>query len=221
MTVPIQAPQYSVEPPAPYAVVRPPLTPREKKGAFWAGAVGFNLLTLGFTLVIMPIMIGFFGAFFSVLMNVAAGDSGEQGTGFLAMLGVMRSIDVGFVVIIGVAIVLIGLAIMTGAIFLSRSILRSHGVNRPRAVTWSGAGIAIAGSWIVGWIPGFIVPFATGPFASMGMDGTTTAISGGLLGVILGIAFAGVIGWLSWWWMSHVFRPALRIDAASAVNIQE
>ena len=221
MTDPNQPPQY-VAPPMVYQTVRrPPLTPREKRGAFWAGAVGFNVLTIGFTLVIVPVAVALFGAFFTFLTNMIARNSDELSTGFLAMLGVMRSIDVGLVAVIGIAIVLVGLAIMAGAIFLSRSVLRSHGVNRPAAVTWAGAGVAIAATWVLGWIPGLITQFVSFPLSAMEVDGVTSGIVMGIFGVLLGVVFAGVIGWLAWWWMAHAFRPATREVPVVQTAIQE
>ncbi len=203
-------------PPAAYrAPTRPPLGRREKRGAFWAGAVGFNLLTLGFALVIIPIVVGLFGAFFGAVIESIARSSDELSTGFLTMLSVVRSIDFGLVTIIALAVAVVGLAIMTGAIFLSRGILRSHGVNRAWPVTWAGAGIAIGATWIIGWVPSVSTQFAFGALDSMGLDSLNAAIIVGIVGAIVGIAFTGVIGWLSWWWMAHAYRSASRVDAAT------
>lgn len=220
MTHPDAVSQYGAPTAAYRPAVRPPLTRREKRGAFWSGAVGFNLITLGFTLVMIPIVVGLFGAFINFLVEGIARSSEHQSTGFLAMLGVIRSIDFGVVAILGVAVALVGLAIMAGAIFLSRGILRSHGVARPAPVTWAGAGIAIAATWIVGWIPGVITQLAFGSLASAGVDSVNAAIVVGAIGMILGIGFTGVIGWLAWWWMAHAFRSAAQDNSAMA-EVQE
>lgn len=216
-----QPPHYAAPPTVYQTVARPPLTPREKRGAFWAGAVGFNVLTIGFTLVIVPIIAAVFGALVNFIVSMIARNSEELSTGFLTMLGFLRSIDVGLVVVIGIVIVLVGLAIMTVAIFLSRSILRSYGVNRPPAVTWAGAGIAIAATWILGWIPSLFTQFLSFPLSAMQEDGLATGIVVGIFGVLFGVIFTGVVGWLSWWWMAHAFRPATRHVAATEVPIQE
>lgn len=221
MTYSNQSPQYGTPPyggqQSVYrAPVRPPLTPKEKKRAFWAGALGFNLLTLGFTFVIVPIIIGLFGTFFSFLIESIAKSSDELTTGFLTMLGIFRSIDFGLIALLGLAVALVGLAIMTGALFLSRGILRSAGVNRPWAVTWSGAGIAIFASWILGWIPGVIAQIASWTIMTASDDGVTTLVGSSVVAIVLGIALTTVIGWLAWWWMTFAFRPATRDESPIA-----
>lgn len=210
--------QYSVQPPAPK---RPPLTRREKRGAFWAGAIGFNVLTIGFTLVIVPLVAALFAAFFSFIVGSIARNAEELSTGFLTLIDTLRSIDVGLVAIVGISVVVVGLAVMTGAIFASRALLRGHGVKRYAAVTWSGAGIAIVATWVLGWIPGLITQFVSIPLSATGADGLITGIAVGSFGLILGIIFTGAVGWLSWWWMAHAFRPAADIDFATPSEIQE
>ncbi|HEU4850412.1 MAG TPA: hypothetical protein VFS93_08380 [Terrimesophilobacter sp.] len=195
-------------PPPSYRTVRPPLSTREKRGAFWAGAVGFNVLTLGFTLVVVPLVVAAFGAFFAILFEQVARSGDELGTGFLAVRGFFASFDYGIVAIIGLVVVIVGLAIMTAALVASRSILRSHGTTRPWAVTWAGAGIAIIAYWLVGWIPTVVLQFLSGALTAAGLDGWANFGTTGLLGLLLALAVNAVIGWLAWWWMAHAFRPA-------------
>lgn len=221
MTYPHQSPQYGTpqhggQQSVYRASVRPPLTSKEKRSALWAGAWGFNLLTLGFTFVIVPIIIGLFGAFFRFLVESIARSSDELTTGFLVMLGVFRSIDFGLVALVGAAVALVGLAIVAGALFLSRGILRSSGVNRPWAVTWSGAGIAIIASWILGWIPAVIAQIASSAIMIASGDGVTTLVGSGVVAIVFGIALTTVIGWLAWWWMTFAFRPATRDESPTA-----
>lgn len=211
-------PQYSVPPRAPQ---RPPLTRSEKRGAFWAGAVGFNVLTIGFTLVIIPLVAALFAALFSFIVGSIARNSEELSTGFLTLVDTLRSIDVGLVAVIGISVVVVGLAIMAGAILLSRTLLRSHGVKRYAAVTWSGAGIAIVATWVLGWVPGLITQIVSIPLSAAGADGLISAIAVGGFGLILGIAFTGAVGWLSWWWMAHAFRSAANADRATPPEVQE
>jgi hypothetical protein len=188
---------------------RPALSRREKTGAFWAGAVGFNVLTFGFGLVVLPLIVAVFGAFFSFLFTQAARNSDNLGTGFLAARGFFDSIDFGIVMIIGVVVFFVGLAIMTGALFASTAILRSHGIKRAWAVTWSGAGIAIVASWFIGWIPAVAIQLISATTARSGLDGFAGIATAGGVGMLLGIITTAVIGWLAWWWMAHAFRPAV------------
>ncbi len=209
-------------PSAGYATpARPPLTKRAKKGAFWGGAVGFNVLTIGFGLVVLPILAAIVGAFFSFLFTQVERNSDYLGTGYLAVRGLFASIDFGIVVVIGVVVFLAGLAIMTGALFASKAILRSHGVHRAWAVTWAGAGIAIVASWVVGWIPGVVVQFASGLFPQGGSDGFAALAALGGFGMILGIATTAVIGWLAWWWMAHAFRPSFAASPGGGTTAEE
>lgn len=211
---PAPKPTYQTGPPAaPYAApARPPLSARQKKGAFWAGAVGFNLLTFGFGLVLIPIVTTLFGVFFAFLFDQIARNSDNLGTGFLAVRGFFASLNYGILAVIGVAIVLIGLAVMAGALFASKAILRSHGVNRVWAVTWAGAGIAIVASWIVGWIPGVIVQLSSAVVSQTGLDAFGAMAALGGLGLLLGIVTTAIIGWLAWWWMAHAFRAPAATD---------
>ncbi len=209
---------YSASPYAAAAVAprRPPLADREKKGAFWAGAVGFNLLTLGFTLVVVPLVVGAFGALFALLFEQIARSGDELSTGFLAGRGFFASFDYGIIAIIGLIIVIVGLAIMIAALFLSKSILRSNGVPRPWAVTWAGAGIAIVAYWVVGWVPTLVLQSLSSALAAAGLDGWANFGTTGLIGFVLAIAVNAIIGWLAWWWMAHAFRATAPAGSATA-----
>lgn len=217
---------YTAQPPA-YRAVRPPLPTREKRGAFWAGAVGFNLLTLGFMLVVVPLVIGAFGAFFALLFGQIVNSGDELSTGFLAVRGFFASFDFGIIAIIGlVVVVVVGLAIMAAALLASKAILRANGVVHAWAVTWAGAGIAIVAYWVLGWIPTLLIQFLSGALATAGLDGWANFGTTGVIGFVLAIAVNGVIGWLAWWWMAHAFRAAVPVAAtpvsvASAERTQE
>ena len=51
------------------AAGRPPLTPRAKSGARWAGILGFNLLSLGWGMFVVPVLLSLFAAFFVFLIG--------------------------------------------------------------------------------------------------------------------------------------------------------
>lgn len=193
-------------PPVPTNTARPPLSKREKRGAFWAGAVGFNLLTLGFLLVTVPLVIGAFGAFFAFLFGQVERSGDDLSTGFLAVRGIFASLDFGIIGIVGLVIALVGLVIMVVALFVSRSILRATGAARPWAITWSAFGIAIVAYWLVGWVPALAPQLLSTALNTVGLDGWGNFWTTGLLGLLLAVIVNAVIGWLTWWWMAHAFR---------------
>ncbi len=195
--------------PYPYrAPTRPPLSKKAKRGTVWAGAVGFNLLTIGFYLVVVPLIAAMFGAFFSLMAKEILRSGRGSGAGAEGISDFFDSLDVGLLVLLGVAAVLIGLAIMWAGLFVSKSILSSHGVHRPWPVTWAGVGIAVAAFWMLGWIPTVIGQFVSFLVLAGGTDTVVGfSIGGGVvvLGTLIGNA---AIGWLSWWWMAHVLRAS-------------
>jgi hypothetical protein len=185
---------------------RPPLGKREKRGAFWAGAVGFNLLSIGFSLAAAPIAIAVFGAFVSLFANRAAQAEGPFGAGFGVVNRFFDSLDYGILAIIGLVIVVVGLGLMWAGLGASAAILKGHGTLRRWPVTWAGAGIAIVGFWVLGWIPavlGQVVSAAT--IRSGGDQFAGVALQGGLVSIGT-LALTTIIGWLSWWWMAHAMR---------------
>ena len=213
----------AVEPASPYGAVpvaapRAPLTAREKKGAFWAGAVGFNLLALGFTLVIVPVVVAAFGAFFAYVLGQAARETEQLSTGYHVVSGLLRANDIGVVALIGLGIVVIGLGIMVAALFVSAGILRSHGTARAWPVTWTAAGIAIVAYWLVGWITAVLPQLLSTALSSGGLDETTTFVSTGIVALVLAIVVNAVIGWLAWWWMAHALR---RSPAGAPVTVAQ
>lgn len=206
-------PQYSAPLPTPK---RPPLTKREKRGTFWAGAVGFNVLTFGFTLVIVPIIVGLLGAFVTSLIGFIARTSDDLDADFFRMQEVLESLDYGLLIAIGIGVAVVGLAIMAGALFLSKGILRAHGIDRAWPVTWSGAGTAVFAFWMLEWIPGLAAQVALLPLAANGVNGVEWWAVYGVVAIVLSLATNAVIGWLAWWWMTFAFRPATRVDTPTA-----
>ena len=212
MTTPTPQPYQPVV--AGYAMVaprRPPLTRRQKSGAAWGGIVGFNLLTLGFSLFVLPLAAALFWSIFSfILANVSKSLNGSGRGPSFADFG----IDVGIWIIPGIVVSVIGLAIMAVAIVVSRAILKQHGVSRPGGVAWAGAGIAIVGFWLLSWIPAILVQVVSGALSAGDVGwGTNLGISATVL-VLLSLVGNSVIGWLAWWWMAH----ALRGNAAAAAS---
>lgn len=203
---------YTLQPNAYRSPTRPPLTQRAKKGTFWAGAVGFNLLTLGFYLALIPLVAAFFGAFFSLIVDLAGRSGRESAAGLDSMRHFFDTLDYGFLTILGVALVVVGLLLMAAGLFASAAILKSREIRRPWAVTWAGAGIAIVGYWFVGWILPFVFQLVSLVLVAAGADAIVVAVSQGALALVGLFAGNAVIGWLSWWWMAHVLRSGA--DAA-------
>ncbi len=212
------APQYVGYPAPPRTPARPPLTRGEKKGAFLAGAVGFNLLTLGFTVFVIPIAVGLFGGFLVWMLSVA--ESRTQGLDddfYFRAQEFLGSLNIGLLIALGIAMSLIGLAIMAGGLFASRKILRSFGVIKAWPITWSAAGIAIFAFSILGQIPVGIAQISTYPMIMSGVDGVSSTIAAAVVWFILTIALTTLFGWLAWWWMTFAFRPATRDNAPQAI----
>ena len=191
--------------PNPYLTpVRPPLTPREKSGARLAGILGFVLLSLGFGLVVIPVGILLFGAFFALVAEFVRRVS-QNDTGFEQFMGGIESLNLTAWILPLVIVALVGLGVMTAALFVSARILRRHDVNRPWAVTWAGAGIAIVGSWFVSSLSAVPYGIISGMSDNDGA-GIGLGIAVGVLSGLVGLATTAVIGWMSWWWMAHAFR---------------
>ena len=182
---------------------RLPLTSREKIGAGIAGAVGFLLLTLGWALFSLPIAIVVVGAVCALIFAGIQRAAGDQGP-----IGVLQGFDPAAWILPLLLSGLVGLVLIVASVFVSRVILRANGVSKPWVVTFAGAGIAIVASWIVSAILAIPVQLV-GAFSS---DGVTSAppLALGIVALVFGVVVTAVIGWLAWWWMAHLTRPALR-----------
>ena len=198
----IQQPAW--QPPA----ARPPLGQRQRAGAALAGAIGFLLLSLGFTLFGVPIALLLFGALFSTIIGVIARSDSARDADFERFVDFFEQFNPAAWILPLVLVALLGLAIMAVSLFLSARILRSHDVNKPWPVTWAGAGVAIVGSWVVSGLLGLVTQALSW---GAGFDGRTewgASIAIGIVSLVLNLAAAAVVGWLAWWWMAHVMRPA-------------
>ena len=189
---------------------KPPLTPRQRRGAAIAGIVGFLLATLGW-LPFVVVAIGYVFSFGVYFLGAALGGDdtrfdAESETGTLAatLFGIPAT-SLGIVVIVALVV---GVVLIALGVFLSTVILRVHGVARGAGVTWLGLLLAIVGSWILDGILGFIVYLVAaagdvgkGPVVP---DGAVTALYF-VIAVVIQIA----LGWLCWWWMAHALRRPL------------
>lgn len=186
--------------------VRPPLTAEQKRGARWAGIVGFNLLGLGWLLFIIPVVLGLFAAFFTFVLDQIGRSSSSRSTSYYQLRDFVDNANVTAWVIPLLILSLFGLAVWALGIFVSGRILKSHDVNHPWGVTWAATGIAIAAYPFVSWVGAIIVQIISAATdAAHAPVWTMVAVTGGI-GLVLGIVLNCVIGWLAWWWMAHAMR---------------
>ncbi|MDQ1552187.1 MAG: hypothetical protein QOD50_1609 [Actinomycetota bacterium] len=191
-------------------MTKPPLTPRQRRGAAIAGIVGFLLATLGWV-PFVAVAIGYAFSFGVYFLGAALGGGdtrfdAESQTGTLAanLIGIPAT-SLGVVVIVALVV---GVVLIALGLFLSTVILRVHGVARRAGVTWLGLLLAIVGSWVFDGILGFIAYLVAaagdvgkGPVAP---DGAVTALYF-VIAVVIQIA----LSWLCWWWMAHALRRPL------------
>jgi hypothetical protein len=205
-----QYPQPAWQPPA----ARAPLSQRQRAGAALAGAIGFLLLSLGFTLFGVPIAVLLFGALFNTIMGVIARSDTARDADFQRFVDFFEQVNPTAWVLPLVLVALLGLAIMVASLFLSARILRSHDVNKPWPVTWAGAGVAIVGSWVVSGLLGLVTQALSWGAGFDGRGEWGAAIAIGIVSMVLNLAAAAVVGWLAWWWMAHLMRPATPVSSA-------
>ncbi len=201
--------------PAPYApqnwqprIGRPPLTPRGKSGARWAGILGFNLLSLGWFMIVVPVLLSLFAAFFVFLIGQMGRSSATANEGYYQLKNFIESISVSTWILPLTLVAVVGVIIWALAIFVSGRILKSHAVNHPWGVTWAAAGVAIVASWFLGWIGGVFVQVATAVAGAANTPVWVGIVIGGGIGLVVAIVINSVIGWLAWWWMAHAMRSA-------------
>jgi hypothetical protein len=191
-------------------MIKPSLTPRQRRGAGIAGIVGFLLATLGW-LPFVAVIVGYVFAYGVYFLGAALGGNdtrfdAESETGRLAanVLGIPAT-SLGVVVMISLVV---GIVLIALGVFLSSLILKRHGVARPGGVTWLGLLLAIVGSWIFDGILSFVVYLV----AAGGDVGKGPVAPGGGLTVlyfVIAVAIQVLLGWLCWWWMAHAFRRPL------------
>lgn len=199
--------------PAPYApqnwqsaTGRPPLTAQAKSGARWAGILGFNLLSLGWSLFIVPVALSLFAAFFVFIIGQMGRSSASADEGYSQLKSFIESVNVSAWVLPLIFVSVVGAVLWALAIFVSGRILKSHAVNRPWGVTWAAAGVAIVASWFLGWIGSLFVQIVTAVTGAANAPLWVSIVVGGAVGFVVAIAVNSVIGWLAWWWMAHAMR---------------
>jgi len=190
----------------PSATKRPPLTAQAKSGARWAGILGFNLLSLGWFLFIVPVALSLFAAFFVFIIGQIGRSSASDNEGYHQLNSFIESINVNVWVLPLILVSVVGIVLWALAILVSGRILKSHAVDRPWGVTWAATGVAIVASWFLGWIGGLFVQIVTAVTGAADAPAWVGIVVGGAVGFVVAIVVNSVIGWLAWWWMAHAMR---------------
>ena len=190
---------------------------RRKRASFWAGFVGLNLMNLGSGLVLVALLIGLFVALFAGISASAEPDSGLRGFDEFAT-------EYGLPLwLLGGAV--LGLILFAAGMLASVGILRGARVRRPWAVTWAAFGVTVPILFILNTIASTVGQFVGmlstfGVVASAAQGGPppdeTSIVTGVLIVlvyIVLSVALVGVIGWLAWWWMAHLFRERVPVSA--------
>ncbi len=207
--------------PSPYPNYAPrpvyaPLDRKHKRASFWAGFIGLNLLNLGSGLVLVALLVGLFVTLFAGISASAEPSSGLQGfDDFVSEYNLALWL-------IGAGV--LGLIIFAAGLLVSVGILRGARVRRPWAVTWAAFGISVPVLFIVntiastiGQFVGYFATFSTFFAAAQGgsapdQASVATGVVVALVFVVLSIGLVGVVGWLAWWWMAHVFRERVPVS---------
>lgn len=187
---------------------RPPLTPRAKSGARWAGILGFNLLSLGWGMFVVPVLLSLFAAFFVFLIGQMGRSSATLNEGYYQLRNFIETINVSAWILPLTLVAILGVVVWALAIFISGRILKSHAVSHPWGVTWAAAGIAIVASWFLGWIGSAFVQIVAAATRAADAPVWVGFVIGGVVWFVVAIVVNSVIGWLAWWWMAHAMRSA-------------
>lgn len=181
----------------PAAPPRPSLTGRQTRGAIIAGAAGFSLVSSGFGVGLVALIVGVVALVGAAFFGLgAAMEFPVDVPEWVAPL-------VGGVI---VAAVVVALLLVAGGLVVSRWVLGAHGVTRPWPVTWAGAGIASVAALVVGGIAS--VP--TSLVAELGANGTDTGDGfGAIVGtasIAVGFLVNAAVGAGAWWLMAVALR---------------
>ncbi|MEO7124404.1 MAG: hypothetical protein ABI400_15085 [Lacisediminihabitans sp.] len=187
---------------------RPPLTPRAKSGARWAGILGFNLMALGWFVVITPVLLSVFAAFLTFVFDQMGRSSAVGNENYLQLRRIVETVNVNAWVLPLMLVTFVGIVIWAVGIFVSGRILKSHAVNHPWGVTWAATGIAIVASWILDWVCAAAVQLVIVVTSAVDSSHWVGIAVGGALVCVVAIVIHSIIGWLAWWWMAHAMRSS-------------
>ncbi|MEX1078458.1 MAG: hypothetical protein WED09_05055 [Homoserinimonas sp.] len=193
------------------ALKKPPLSRELKRAAFIAGAVSFTVMTIGWGLFSTAAGIGLFAGFFAWVLGLISASGEGRDADFFRLMELIDTINPAAWVIPLVIAGVVGAALWACSLYISRGILARAKHPSPWAVTWAGAGIAVAASWFVSWIAWLPMQFGS----VIAADAFTT-VEGGLaitialviVSLLLNVVIAAAVGLFAWWWMAHAMRPA-------------
>ena len=202
---------------------RPPLDRSTKVGAAVAGAVSFTLLTIGFVLFWVPILLGAVALILTTIVRFASRIDAEPDAGFRQFARTVGVLDLEAWAVPLVLVSVVGLAVMVIAVFSGKWILAGRRIERPWAITWAGLGVAVVAYSVVGGILSSAVDVVSS-FAQVGSsdrdtvyvsdggdlgDAVPVIVAAGVISVLVSIVVTAAIGWLAMWWMAYVLRPTV------------
>ena len=190
---------------------KPPLSRELKRSASVAGAVRFTVMSIGWGLLSTAVMIGALAGFLAWMLEMIDAPGSGQDAGYFRLMDLIEEINPAAWVVPLVIAGFVGIGLWVLSLFISRGMLARAKHPSLWGVTWAGAGVAIVASWLVSWVAWLPVQFA-GLFAQDAFTtlegGIATTVVLAIVAIVLNIAITAVIGWLAWWWMAHVMRPA-------------
>ena len=181
------------------------LSQRRRRGALASGALSMPIITLGATLMAVPLGIWYVSTVFKtvivVITNMVTGEREAQ-----SVNGALNNVDPGAMSSISVALIIVGAVLVIAALVISFFMLRAHDVEKPLLVTIFSVPMAT--------VVAAVITASFGALGGLLFRETTQTVSGILGNAALGIAgfalaaiaVSVVIGGAVWWWVAHVLR---------------
>ena len=178
---------------------------RRKRGALASGALAMPIITLGATLMAVPLGIWYVSTVFKTIIVVITNMvSGEREAG--AVNGALNNVNPGAMSTISLALVIVGAVLVLAAFLISWLMLRAHDVERPLLVTVFSVPMAATVSAVVtasiGALGGLMFRDATQTVAGI-LGNAALGIAGfAIAAVIVSVLIGGAV----WWWVARVLR---------------
>lgn len=178
---------------------------RRRRGALSAGALAMPIITLGATLMAVPLGIWYVSTVFKtiivVITNMVTGQRQAQ-----QVNGALNNVDPDAMSSISLALIIVGAVLVIAALLISYLMLRAHDVDQPLLVTTFSMPMAS--------VIAAVVTASIGALGGLLFRSATETVSGILGNAALGIAafalaaiaVSVVIGGVVWWWVATIFR---------------
>lgn len=180
---------------------------RRKRGSLASGALAMPIITLGATLMAVPLGIWYVSTLLkTVIVVITNAVSGEQQAA--AVNDALANVDPDAMSSISLALIIIGAVLVLAAIAISWFMLRAHDIERPMLVTVFSVPMAAVLS--------AVVTISIGALGGLLFRDATRTLEGVLGNAPLGIAGFAIaaivvsvlIGAAVWWWVARIFRTA-------------